>query len=293
MLVHRFPVHRETRYRAHSQGQHTGVSTTRNIAWSGRCRAAFQPKASRPSMASFLKRNAWKLSSVPEDDRHSSPMVETGPETAPLKPKLKGITVDPATRSWKIMGLDPSPELLAISMGEHLEWHLGCMRNLLRPCIAAVIGMLPTSRRISGKGMKMEKFMHDMRVFILGGPAFSPSLHHCSTHALQPQTPTADLSRSSCGSAMHLSDKTTCAAFLNSRPELVMLYGLHALFAFELITVTSTFSTIHIEPDNWIGCSVFCARHPWSGPPCCYVLLQGLLQAGSRHGELDNQKHRL
>ena len=47
---------------------------------------------------------------------------ETGPETAPLHPRFKGITTS-SSGGWQIMGLDPSPELLAISMGKPCIMH--------------------------------------------------------------------------------------------------------------------------------------------------------------------------
>ena len=122
MPVHRLPVHWEQQRWPASCSHHNSPVTARLNASSSRCRLVAGLKAQRPRMASFLKRSGWKLSSTPEDDRHCAPMVqqEIGPEIAPLKPKLKGISTDPANPSkWKIMGLDPSPELLAISMGEH------------------------------------------------------------------------------------------------------------------------------------------------------------------------------
>ena len=122
MPVHGLPVHWEQQFWPASCSHHSSPVIARLNACSFRCRLGAGHKAQRPRMARFLKRNGWKLSSTPEDDRHSAPMVqqEIGPEVAPLNPKLKGISTDPARPSkWKVMGLNPSPELLAISMGEH------------------------------------------------------------------------------------------------------------------------------------------------------------------------------
>ncbi len=68
---------------------------------------------------------------------------ETVPETLPLNLDFKGPAGAPADPSkWKIMGLDPSPELLAIAMGtaaivyDAIRKRIHCF--LMWPCMPAI-----------------------------------------------------------------------------------------------------------------------------------------------------------